>query len=267
VSSTSILTRPGATISVSRTGHGPPIVLLHATLSSARDLGPLARRLGVGFTVISVDRRGSGESQLAPGQAPAPVHVATHVDDLAAVIEMEAVGPVTLVGHSYGGCLALELAARRPDLAVRAWVYEPPYAPLGPPEVRDRFGTVGRRTLAAAERGGPAAAAESFLADVAGSEALAGLSPGARERIRRGGTAAIADSALLGLDPEGLEHIGCPVMIATGTASRPAYVAIAEALVRTIPGAFHARIAGADHAAPIVRPAAVAASIEAFAAG
>lgn len=62
--------------------------------------------------LVAPDLRGRGRSN----ELPAPFGVATHVDDLIAVLESLDLGPVVLVGHSMGGFVVTMLAARRPDL-------------------------------------------------------------------------------------------------------------------------------------------------------
>jgi len=257
--------RPGGAIVYRRVGSGPPLILLHGTLSSARQLRTLASRLAQRFTVLSVDRRGSGESVAAAASPAGPIDVAVHIDDLAAIASAEDVGPSTIVGHSYGGCLALELAARQPELATAVFAYEPPYGPLAPPVVRRHMAGVGRRTLEASKRRGLAAAALTFMAGVSGEAAVEALSPAARERIGRAGTGAVADATLLGMDPHGLTAISCPTMIATGEASQRVYVDIADALAEHIGGAVRDRIPGIDHMAPIMAPDVIAAAIHTFA--
>lgn len=260
------LERDGWSIAYRRSGAGSPILLLHATLASAAQLGSLAERLASAHTVVAVDRRGSGETRPPDGFAPGPIDVAVHVKDLAAILAAECVGPVLVAGHSYGGCLALELAARRPDLVSGVWVHEPPYAPVGPPAVRAALVEVGERTAAAARNGEPGDAAETFLAAVAGSAAVAALSAGARARVRQAGRGALADAALLGFEPDGLGRVVCPVVISTGTASEPFYRVIADALLERIATARVTTIDGAGHGAPMSHPALVAAAIEDFAA-
>jgi pimeloyl-ACP methyl ester carboxylesterase len=262
---TARLPRPGVELAYRVVGDGPPLLLLHATLSSSRQLQGLARRLAGRFRVVAVDRRASGESILPAGTTPAPIDVAVHVADLVALIDAEALQGCLVVGHSYGGCLALELAARRPALVARAWAYEPPYGPLAPPQAWERMDALARATLDAAEREGLAVAAEVFLAGVSGRPALDALGETGRARIGQAGPGAVADASLLGLDAAGLSRIACPTSIATGGASGPLYPAIAEALLRQVPGAQWTSIPEVDHMAPITRPDIIAGAVERFA--
>jgi pimeloyl-ACP methyl ester carboxylesterase len=261
---TAQLVRPDVVITYRSLGEGTPLLLLHATLSSSHQLRALASRLAERHRVLAVDRRGSGDSAMAAGTPASPVDVDQHVADLVALIEAEALHACAVVGHSYGGCLALELAARRPDLVTASWVYEPPYGPLAPPAVAARMADVARRTVEAQAQRGPAAAAEVFMAGVSGQAAVDALSTAARARIGRAGAGAVADALLLGLDADGLGRIACPVAIATGGASQPFYVEIAAALAQRIPGAIVSRLPGADHMAPVTRPDIIAAAVETF---
>jgi pimeloyl-ACP methyl ester carboxylesterase len=258
------LERPDAAIAYRSVGEGPPLILLHATLSSSRQLRRLAELLAQRFSVISVDRRGSGKSPWPTGAPLAPIDVASHIADVEALCHELGISEAVLVGHSYGGCIALELAARRPGLVRAVWAYEPPYAAVGSPSTRATMEAVASATEAAAQRGGGAAAAEAFMSGVSGDEAVAALSPGARRRVQEAGSGAIADAALLGMEPAGLGSIECPVRIVTGELSAAHYQEIAAALVERIPSATTESIPAADHMAPLLRPELVAASIEGF---
>lgn len=250
------------TLRHTRMGDGPPLILLHATLSSSRQLRSLATLLAERHTVISVDRRGSGQN--VTDTPPEPIDVAVHVDDLAAIVEAQRWEAVVVVGHSYGGCIALETAARRPELVRAVFAYEPPYGPVAPPPVRAEMAEVGRRTLEARDGGDLEAAALAFMEGVSGADAVAALSPAARARIGRAAQGAIADATLLGMDPAGLARISCPTRIATGTASAMLYAQIADALTARIAGADHVRVEGLDHLAPVLRADAVAAAVATF---
>lgn len=250
------------TIHYQREGEGPPLLLLHATLSSSRQLRSLASELARRFSVVSVDRRGSGESSSAARAVP--IDVATHVEDLVALARAEALGPAVVVGHSYGACVALELAARQPAHVAAVFAFEPPYAPLAPPWAQEHMVQVASRTLAAAAGGDMTAAALAFMEGVSGRAAVASLSSTARARIGRAGQGAVADATLLGMQPDGLGAIRCPTRIVTGRASEPLYADIAAALVERIPAASLQRLEGVGHMAPILQPAAIAAAIASF---
>ncbi len=243
-----------------RIGEGPPLFLLHATLSASRQLRALAARLAERYTVVSVDRRGSGRS--ATDGPVEPIAASVHVADLVGVAEREGLERPAVVGHSYGGCIALELAAGHPQLVRAVFAYEPPYATVASAEVQAGIAEVGRRTLAARDRGDLAGAALTFMEGVAGAQAVAALSPAARARVGRAGQGAVADATLSGMDPDRLAHVTCPVWVAIGGASGPWYGEIADGLVERIDGAEQVRLDGLDHMAPVLRPDAVAAAVE-----
>ena len=244
----------GVFIAYRQVGAGAvPLLLLHGTLSTSKQLNGLARALAeVGdVTVIAVDRRGSGLSRLSE---PEPVDIATHVADLAAVLDALGWGAAAMVGVSFGGVVALEAAARLPDRCLALVVYEPPYGAVADVRTRRVFGQVAHDTALAWRAGGSPAAAETFLRGVGGDLAWDGLSDRGRAFLADEGAGAVVDSALLGLDPGGLERIDRPVTIVTGDASDPVYQPIAASLIARIPNARHMRLPGAHHATPITDP-------------
>ena len=255
------LERPGGVRLGYRTvGTGPVhVLLLHGTLSTARQLTGLARLLAASgaLTVHAVDRRGSGESRM---NEPAPTAVDVHVDDLVAVLDAEGCRAAALVGVSFGGVVALELAARVPDRAMAVVAYEPPYGPLADAQTQDALRAVAAATELAWTTGGAAAAAETFMRGVA-DDAWDRLPDRSRTSLAGEGAGAYVDVGLRGLDPPGLGRIGAPVTILSGDASEPFYRPIAEALTERIPGARHVHLPGMTHASPITEPAPVAAAM------
>lgn len=91
--------------------HAPPMVLIHGSGSSGGTWSPVVPALADRHHIIRVDLPGHGHSPPAPSyDVPAQAH------RLAAVLDELAVRPVTAVGHSSGGYVAVALAERRPDL-------------------------------------------------------------------------------------------------------------------------------------------------------
>jgi pimeloyl-ACP methyl ester carboxylesterase len=105
------------------TGDGPALVLVDGALCH-RAMGPsrgLAEQLAGGFTVVTYDRRGRGES----GPGASPYTMDREVEDLLAVIGA-AGGHAHVLGVSSGAALALE-AARGGAPIDRLAVYEAPF--------------------------------------------------------------------------------------------------------------------------------------------
>lgn len=95
-------------------GEGPPLLVMHGGLGFDHTyFRPWLDPLGELFQVIYYDHRGNGRSaQPADWSAVSHQSLIADADDLRARLGHER---VTLLGHSYGGFLALEYALRFPD--------------------------------------------------------------------------------------------------------------------------------------------------------
>ncbi len=104
-------------------GTGTPVLLLHGVPETSSCWADLAPLLATGRRVLAPDLPGLGGSAYA-----GPFDVASLVTQLAALIEAEVPrGRVDVVGHDWGGSLALGLAGSRPDLVRRLCVANAPY--------------------------------------------------------------------------------------------------------------------------------------------
>lgn len=120
----------------SAAGAGVPVVPLHGLAVSHRYLLPLTRALAGRHPVVVPDMAGFGHSS-----RPRPSYdVEQHAALLADWLEILGLGPVCLLGHSFGAEVAARLAVRRPAL-VSALVLA---SPTSDPRARSRRGLIGR---------------------------------------------------------------------------------------------------------------------------
>jgi pimeloyl-ACP methyl ester carboxylesterase len=101
---------PVTTPAPTSTSTRPTVVLLHASGSSSRQWDLLSRTLRATHEVHAVDLHGHGRRPAWPGSRPLSLH-----DDARLALEvLERAGGGHVVGHSYGGAVALHLAAAHP---------------------------------------------------------------------------------------------------------------------------------------------------------
>ncbi|MGA7237052.1 MAG: alpha/beta hydrolase [Bryobacteraceae bacterium] len=113
-----VLSRDGAAIGYISLGSGPSVVVIPGALSVASGYTAFASCLANHFSVHIMERRGRGPSS-PQGDA---YSIDKEVDDVLALCHET--GASFLVGHSFGGLIALEAARRNPALDKIA-VYEP----------------------------------------------------------------------------------------------------------------------------------------------
>src|SRR5262249_58233939 len=97
----------GARIAYAEAGAGETVVLLHATASSGAQWRALAEILRPCAHVLAPDLYGYGETDSWPGHGP--ISLADEAA-LADAVLPAGEGPIHLVGHSYGGAVALRFA-------------------------------------------------------------------------------------------------------------------------------------------------------------
>ena len=85
------------------------MVLLHCQPGLAADWQPVIANLPAGLTAIALDRPGHGSSPLPGGD------LATNAAAVIDALDDRDIDRAVLVGHSYGGGVALQVAATRPE--------------------------------------------------------------------------------------------------------------------------------------------------------
>ena len=235
----------------------PLVVLVHGSLDRAGSFARIIRRLDDLHTV-AYDRRGYHRSRHVT-----PVHdtLDGHVDDLLAVIGGR---PSVVVGHSYGGDIALGAALRPggPGSILAIAAYEPPMPWLGTWATRPRA----RPDSGARPEGDdPALAAERFFRRMVGDSAWERLPEATREARRADGPALAGELAAIrtSVAPFDVTRLTVPAVFGRGSESVPHHRASADWLMEHTPDAELIEIEGAAHGAHLTHPDAFAGFVRA----
>lgn len=238
----------GIRLMVDDTGSGDPLVLVHGSWDDRRVWAAATDELSRSFRVITYDRRGHTDSE--DGSTPGTRR--DDEDDLVALIETLELAPAHVVANSFGGAIAVGLAARQPELLRSLSVHEPPLFPLaGEDVIPEQVGEVIGDVVAMIDRGEREEAARVFVEQVA-------LGPGAwdyvppEDRTMMIGNAGTftgeqRDPAWGDVDVDALGRVECPVLLTKGGESPPFFAAVVEALSSAIPHAEVRILPGAGH--------------------
>ena len=96
-------------------GDGPPILALHGLASSGHWYRRLAPLLAPSHRVVAPDQRGHG----ATTQAPSGYDWQSLAEDAVGLLDLLGIDRAAVLGHSWGGHVASNLAARFPDRVSR----------------------------------------------------------------------------------------------------------------------------------------------------
>ncbi len=109
-------------------GDGPPLVLVHGLGGSHLNWMLVAPLLARSFRVLAVDLPGFGLTGLEGRSAD----VRTQAGVIAELVRTDLGQPVTVVGNSMGGLIALLCAAHHPDVVSRLVLVDPALLPTAP---------------------------------------------------------------------------------------------------------------------------------------
>jgi esterase len=100
-------------------GDGPPIVILHGLFGSSQNWASVGRRLASIGHCLALDLRNHGDSPHHPSHT-----LSDCIEDVSLWCERHEPRPVTLIGHSMGGLVAMGFAIARPDRIERLVVVD-----------------------------------------------------------------------------------------------------------------------------------------------
>ena len=244
-------------ISYDEAGTGPAVVLLHSTVCDRRMWDPLWPVLvDAGYRLVRCDFRGFGAT-------PVPAAPYNDADDVMGLVGELDVGPVALIGASYGGKVALEIAARWPRQVTALALVCALMPGHEPTDVLRDFWQREKELIGA---GDIARAVELNVATWLGPEA----DEATRERVRLMQRHALDVQLAAPEEYEPVEvafdlrAITAPSLVISGAKDLPDFRLIAAKLAALLPGARPVELPWAGHLPTLERPSELSAMLTAY---
>ncbi|WP_394830974.1 alpha/beta hydrolase [Pendulispora rubella] len=233
-------------------GSGEPVLLLHSGGMSSRQWRRLTDALSPSFRVLAPDFLGSGENPLWPEGEP--FHFLKDVEAVERIIA-DLAGPVHLVGHSYGGFVALTIARRNPAVVRSLTVYDPvAFGVLYHPEDTEALaGVPSAESNDPADGGGPAwmKAFVEFWNGPGSWDALPSVTQNAFLRVGKKVYGEVSTLMRDRTPASDYSAVTAPALLLHGTLSPFAARRVVERLGAAIPNATVRPVEGAGHMGPI----------------
>lgn len=216
------------------------VVLIHGSLDRSAGMARLSRLSSRTHRTIRFDRRGYGRHLDHPG----PFSVSANADD---VVSLVGHSPAILIGHSFGGNVALAVAERLGTQILGVSTYETPLSWFDwwP---RDSAGGEALRV-------DPQDAAETFMIRMIGEKRWNDLPEATRQQRRSEGRALTGELGDLRKSaPWDADKIASRVLCGRGTKAAPHHAMAAGRLASILKNAEEVILEGAGHGAPISHP-------------
>lgn len=235
------------------------VIALHCSGAAGRVFDSYRPLLGSDVRLIAPDLLGSGAEPAWPDGAA--LSLDGELERLAPLLARAPQG-VHLIGHSYGGALALQMALRWPQCVRSLTLYEPVRFRLLDPASPDwsEIVGIGRRIVALSAARCGDAAAQLFVDYWSGAGTWAALSAPQQTRVaERMPKVAAEFESLFGDDVPAADFasLGMPVAVLAGDRSPAPALGVARRLVRLCPQARLVRLPGRGHLGALEDPAAV----------
>lgn len=260
-----VVSADGTRIAYRRLGRGPAIVALHGGLGSWRSWEAVARLLADRFELFLVDRRGRGDSD----DGGADHALADEVADTRAVLAVAGAG-AALLGHSYGGAVALETARTAAPGEVGALLLYEPAVGIGGAISPQRLRELNQCVIdGVPEQAVPLSMRvldEAGLVTADGPLATLRIKPTPSFR-RLAATVPREIGAVAALGPDHIAScaaIALPTLLLIGSESPPRAQANCRELAAVLPDVTVASLDGLGHVAHTAAPERVAAEIATF---
>jgi pimeloyl-ACP methyl ester carboxylesterase len=254
--------------SASSPSERPLVVLLHSSAASGRQWKAAIEALQPRYEVHAVDFHGHGARSDWPAETP------LRLADDAALVEpfLARTGGAHVVGHSYGGAVALKLATLHPQRVRSLLVYEPVMFRLlfddskHHPPLQGIVSVADFMRLRIAQ-GDPSAAARRFVDFWSGDGTWSAMAASLQQSVSTRIHSVVAHFDALFAEPSlhaAISRLCMPVLALTGGRSLAVMHRIADILRAALPKAHHEVVPETAHMGPITHAAEINRRISQF---
>jgi pimeloyl-ACP methyl ester carboxylesterase len=258
----------GVSLAYRDIGSGEPVVLIHGSASDLRTWHGQLSAIGADHRAIAYSRRyARPNDDIKDGVDD---QMLPHVEDLAGFLAVLDIPAAHLVGHSWGGFVALLAAIRHPALVRSLVLMEPPVLSLfvsTPPRPSEILGLLVRRPGTALAiikfgvtafeparkaylHGDDEAAVRAFGSGVLGKAGFETLSEERREQAwenRKADRAQVLGAGFPPLGDDEVRGVQTPTLLMCGDRSPALFHRLTDRLTELLPNCERAEIRGASH--------------------
>ena len=263
----STIDRDGTTLSFVHTGSGTPVLCLHSSAGTSVQWKRLGADLERSYHVLAPDLHGHGGT--SPWTRSRSMRLADEVALLMPLVSALP-APIHLIGHSYGGAVALKMALTMPERIHSITLFEPVLfaflGRLGAHAAYAEVSQVAEACVSSVQEGRPAEAARAFVDYWNGSGSWAQLQERHRLVIERSMPSVARHWDAIFSEPMSLDEcagLRVPTLLLSGDRGPAPVRRVTALLAGVLPNVIHGVVAGAGHMAPVTHADAVNAAIAA----